>query len=83
MNKERTTLRREGYLHQIGATGLPTSSARLPCVVFLSLPLYLTIINAYLSTKMWQSKYNRYKLEFIIINQYLSCTYHQSAHILH
>jgi len=42
MNKERTTLRREGYLHPNGATGLPTSSASLTCVVFLSLLLYIT-----------------------------------------
>ena len=31
-----------GLLTPIGATGLPTSSARLPCVVFLSLPLNIT-----------------------------------------
>ena len=39
MNKERTTLRREGYLHRNGAAGLPTGSVRelIPYVVFLSL----------------------------------------------
>lgn len=41
MNKERTPLKREGYLHQIGSTRLPTNSTRLPCVVFLSLPIYI------------------------------------------
>lgn len=48
MNKEWTTLRREGYLHQSGAVGLPTGSIRdiIPYVVFLSLRLDFTILSA-------------------------------------
>ena len=41
MNKEWTPLRPKGYLHQNGALGLPSSSAKLPCVVFYLFPYIL------------------------------------------
>ena len=46
MNKEWTTLRREGYLHQSGAARLPTGSIRdvIPYVVFLSLHFDFSIL---------------------------------------